>query len=120
MKTIRQVADKFDITIRTLRFWETKDLIAPKRSGSQRQYSENDEKIVSLILQGQEHGMSLEQIKYCFDYSGPRLVVPTGMAFDLQVSSMAEAEIAAIKSQKARGLRKRSVASGVGIIEASI
>jgi len=61
--TISQLADEFDISTRTIRFYEEKGLIAPRRSkGNQRIYSRRDRARLKLILRGKRFGYSLDEI----------------------------------------------------------
>jgi len=61
--TIRELADRFDVTARTLRFYEQKGLLTPKRRGSTRIYSAADAARLDLILRGRRVGFSLEEIR---------------------------------------------------------
>lgn len=61
--TISQLADEFDISTRTIRFYEEKGLIAPRRSkGNQRIYTRRDRAHLKLILRGKRFGYSLDEI----------------------------------------------------------
>jgi len=61
--TIRELADRFDVTARTLRFYEQKGLLSPTRRGSTRVYSAADAARLDLILRGRRVGFSLEEIR---------------------------------------------------------
>ena len=60
---IRQMCDAFDVTPRTLRFYEAKELIAPLRRGTARLYTYRDRARLKLILRGKRFGFSLEDIR---------------------------------------------------------
>ncbi len=61
--TIRQLAAEFEISPRTIRFYEEKGLLAPRRSrGNQRLYERRDRARLRLILRGKRFGYSLEEI----------------------------------------------------------
>ena len=60
--TIGQLAAEFDITTRTIRFYEARGLIAPLRAGTARIYSRRDRARLALILRGKNLGFSLEDI----------------------------------------------------------
>jgi DNA-binding transcriptional MerR regulator len=61
--TISQLAGEFDISTRTVRFYEEKGLLAPARtSGGQRSYTRRDRARLKLILRGKRFGFTLEQI----------------------------------------------------------
>jgi len=61
--TISQVADALDISTRTIRFYEEKGLIKPKRTpGNQRVYTPKNRARLKLILRGKRFGFSLDEI----------------------------------------------------------
>lgn len=59
--SIRELSQEFDVTTRTLRFYEEKGLLSPTRSGQNRTYSAADRARLILILRGKTLGLSLEQ-----------------------------------------------------------
>jgi len=61
--SIGEIAEEFGITLRTLRFYESKGLIHPRREGTSRQYSEEDRHRLGLILQGKRLGFTLTEIR---------------------------------------------------------
>lgn len=61
--TIRQMCDAFEVTPRTLRFYEARELIFPHRRGQHRLYDRRDRARLTLILRGKRFGFSLEQIR---------------------------------------------------------
>ena len=63
LMTIRQMCDSFDVTPRTLRFYEARELLAPQRRGQSRFYTRTDRARLTLILRGKRFGFSLEQIR---------------------------------------------------------
>ena len=65
--SIRDLAEEFGVTPRTLRFYEQKGLIGPKRRGSARVYSAADRARVELILRGKRVGFSLDEIRDMLD-----------------------------------------------------
>ncbi|GAB6094182.1 MerR family transcriptional regulator [Desulfatiferula olefinivorans] len=61
--TISALAEEFEISTRSIRFYEEKNLIHPKRTdGNQRVYSRRDRARLKLILKGKRFGYSLEEI----------------------------------------------------------
>lgn len=61
--TISQMADALDISTRTIRFYEEKNLISPGRTpGNQRIYTTRDKARLKLILRGKRFGFSLDEI----------------------------------------------------------
>ncbi|WP_343346110.1 MerR family DNA-binding transcriptional regulator [Sphingomicrobium sp. XHP0239] len=65
--TIGEMCDEFDVTARALRFYEDERLIAPRRVGTQRLYSERDRARVAWILRGKRVGFSLKDIGELLD-----------------------------------------------------
>ncbi|MCZ4352017.1 MerR family DNA-binding transcriptional regulator [Roseovarius aestuarii] len=65
--TIREMCDTFDVTPRTLRFYEAKELLAPIRSGQKRLFTKRDRARLKLILRGKRFGFSLEEIRQLLD-----------------------------------------------------
>jgi DNA-binding transcriptional MerR regulator len=59
--SIRQLAIEFGITTRTIRFYEEKGYLAPKREGTRRIYSSPDRTSLRLILRGKRLGLSLDE-----------------------------------------------------------
>jgi DNA-binding transcriptional MerR regulator len=59
--SIRELSQEFDVTTRTLRFYEEKGLLSPSRSGQNRAYSAADRARLILILRGKTLGLSLTQ-----------------------------------------------------------
>jgi DNA-binding transcriptional MerR regulator len=67
MMTIREMCDAFDVTPRTLRFYEAKELLFPQREGQKRLFSKRDRARLKLILRGKRFGFSLEEIRQLLD-----------------------------------------------------
>ncbi len=65
--TIREMCEAFEVTPRTLRFYETKELLTPVRVGTKRLYSRSDRARLGLILRGKRFGFSLEDIRQTLD-----------------------------------------------------
>ena len=59
--SIRDLADEFDVTTRTLRFYEEKGLLQPVRDKQNRSYSAADRTRLRLILRGKRLGLSLDE-----------------------------------------------------------
>jgi len=62
--TISQMADKFGLTPRALRFYESKGLLAPAREGRGRIYTNTDQRHVALILKGRKLGFTIAEIAH--------------------------------------------------------
>ncbi|MCM5571499.1 MerR family DNA-binding transcriptional regulator [Burkholderiaceae bacterium FT117] len=73
--TISELAREFDVTPRTIRFYEDQGLLAPERAGTggrQRVYSQRDRTRLKLTLRGKRLGLSLSEIRDLIDmYDSP-------------------------------------------------
>jgi len=58
---ISELAEEFGITTRTIRFYEEKGYLAPRREGTRRIYSPADRTKLRLILRGKRLGLSLDE-----------------------------------------------------------
>jgi DNA-binding transcriptional MerR regulator len=65
--TIREMCDAFEVTPRTLRFYEAKELLSPVREGTKRLFTRRDRARLTLILRGKRFGFSLEDIRQTLD-----------------------------------------------------
>ncbi|MCL7405413.1 MerR family DNA-binding transcriptional regulator [Paradonghicola geojensis] len=65
--TIREMCDAYDVTPRTLRFYEAKELLFPIRDGQKRLFTKRDRARLKLILRGKRFGFSLEEIRQLLD-----------------------------------------------------
>ncbi len=63
MFTIGDLAREFGVTLRTLRFYEDRGLITPRRSGMTRLYNERARDRLGLILKGKHLGFTLTEIR---------------------------------------------------------
>ena len=61
--TISELAKEFGVTLRTLRFYEDKGLLSPRRAGMARLYSPADRERLALILKGKKLGFMLGEIR---------------------------------------------------------
>src|SRR5687768_18222097 len=61
--SITELCREFNVTPRTLRFYEQKGLLSPARRGWTRLFSYRDRARLQLILRGKRVGFSLEEIK---------------------------------------------------------
>ena len=65
--SISELAQEFDITARTIRYYEDEGLISPTREGQNRIYSHKDKIRLKLTLRGKRLGFSLAEIRELFD-----------------------------------------------------
>ncbi len=65
--SISDLAKEFDITTRSIRFYEDQGLITPKRNGQTRIYSKRDKVRLKLILRGKRLGFTLAETGRLFE-----------------------------------------------------
>ena len=85
LMTIRQMCDAFDVTPRTLRFYEARELIFPQRRGQHCLYDRRDRARLTLILRGKRFGFSLEQIRQLLELYAPGSTNRTQIAATITV-----------------------------------
>ncbi len=61
--TFKEMCARFDVTPRTLRYYEYIELLAPIREGRSRFYTQREVARMTLILRGRKFGFSLEEIR---------------------------------------------------------
>ena len=61
--TFKEMCAKFDVTPRTLRYYEYIELLAPDREGRSRFYGPREVARMTLILRGRRFGLKLEQLR---------------------------------------------------------
>ena len=61
--TFKEMCARFDVTARTLRWYEYIELISPEREGRARYYGPREIARMTLILRGRRFGFSLEEIR---------------------------------------------------------
>jgi DNA-binding transcriptional MerR regulator len=61
--TIGEMCKEFDVTPRSLRFYEQKELLSPIRKGQRRLFTHKDRARLKLILRGKRFGFSLADIR---------------------------------------------------------
>jgi DNA-binding transcriptional MerR regulator len=72
MFRIGDLAAEFGVTLRTLRFYEDKGLLNPRRNGVTRLYSRRDRARLKLILLGKRLGFSLDEVRKMIELYDPR------------------------------------------------
>lgn len=98
LMTIRQMCDAFEVTPRTLRFYEARELIFPQRQGQHRLYDRRDRARLTLILRGKRFGFSLEQIRQLLELYEPGGTNRTQIAATIDVG---RARLADMERQQA-------------------
>lgn len=61
--SFREMCARFDVTPRTLRYYEYIELLAPEKEGRARYYGPREVARMKLILRGRRFGFSLEEIR---------------------------------------------------------
>lgn len=61
--TFKEMCAAFDVTPRTLRYYEYIELLNPQREGRSRFYNTRDRARMELILRGRKFGFALEEIR---------------------------------------------------------
>ena len=114
---IREMCEAFEVTPRTLRFYEAKELLFPIREGQKRLFTKRDRARLKLILRGKRFGFSLEEIRQLLDlyHMDDGQHTQLSKSYELAKSHLADMEaqkaeleeaIAELKSQMAWGEEK--------------
>ena len=92
--TIRQMCDAYDVTPRTLRFYESKELLFPIREGQKRLFTRRDRARLKLILRGKRFGFSLEEIRQLLDlyYIGDQQATQLKRTLDIASDRLGDME----------------------------
>lgn len=61
--SFKEMCAKFDVTPRTLRYYEYIELLSPERDGRARYYGPREVARLTLILRGRRWGFALEEIR---------------------------------------------------------
>ena len=88
----------YGVTLRTLRFYEDKGLLSPKRDGSTRLYTRRDSARLKLILLGRKVGFSLRDVKQMMDLYDPTGSNTKQLRLTLEKS---EKQLARLQKQRA-------------------
>ena len=95
---IGELAEEFGISTRTIRFYETKELLAPERVNGTRVYTRRDRARLALILRAKELGSTLDEIRHYLSLYGER---GEGRTRQLEyVIDRADAAIAKLERQR--------------------
>ena len=65
--TISELSREFEVTTRTIRYYEDQGLISPTRDGINRVFSQRDRVRLKLALRGKRLGFSLSEIRELFE-----------------------------------------------------
>ncbi len=70
--TISELSREFDVTPRTIRFYEDQGIVSPAREGRNRIFGPRDRTRLKLALRGKRLGLQLSEIRSLIDmYDGP-------------------------------------------------
>ena len=92
--TIREMCDAFEVTPRTVRFYEAKELLFPQRIGQKRLFTRRDRARLKLILRGKRFGFSLEEIRQLLDlyYVGDQQATQLNRTLDIAQDRLSDME----------------------------
>ena len=92
--TIREMCDAYEVTPRTLRFYEAKELLFPIREGQKRLFTKRDRARLKLILRGKRFGFSLEEIRQLLDlyHMGDQQMTQLSRTYDVARARLADME----------------------------
>ena len=92
LMTIREMCDAYEVTPRTLRFYEQKELLFPIRENTKRLYTRRDRARLKLILRGKRFGFSLEEIRQLLDlyHVGDQQRTQLSKAYEIAQDRLAE------------------------------
>lgn len=115
--TFKQMCERFDVTPRTLRYYEYIELLQPEREGRSRFYTPREVARMTLILRGRRWGFSLEEIRQwleIYEQQGTRAQMEAWVELaDRQLGVLAEEkarletsieELRATRDEVAKGL----------------
>lgn len=118
MLTIRQMCELFDVTPRTLRFYEAKELLAPHRIGQKRLFNYRDRARMKLILRGKRFGFSLEDIRQLLDLynGGEGQILQISRTLDIANERLAEMESRKLELEAAIADLRAQISEGENIM----
>ncbi len=93
--TLKEMCSKFNVTTRTLRYYEYIELLFPEKEGRTRYYGSTEFARMELILRGKRWGFSLEEIRQwleMYDKEDQSTQLET-------LLEMAQRQLGALKSQ---------------------
>ncbi|WP_018389113.1 MerR family DNA-binding transcriptional regulator [Ancylobacter sp. FA202] len=111
--TIGDLAREFGVTLRALRFYEDKGLLAPRREGLTRLYSAAERSRLAIILKGKKLGFTLAEIKAMVALREGSAVPAGGLALTAEkcVEQLALLEQQKVEIEEAIGELRQMVAA---------
>lgn len=115
MLTFKEMCARFDVTPRTLRYYEYIELLSPRRDGRSRHYGAREIALMTLILRGRRFGFSLEDIRQwllMYEQTGSRKQYEAWLALADRQIEVLDGQIAELQTARAdlESLRNRSEA----------
>jgi len=116
--TIRQMCEAFGVTPRTLRFYESKELLFPIRKGQARLFTRRDRARLKLILRGKRFGFALEEIRELLDLydRDDSHLTQLRQTFDLARNRLAELERRRAELDETIADLRAEIAWGAGVL----
>tara|TARA_A100001011_G_scaffold396127_1_gene493152 strand:- start:1901 stop:2305 length:405 start_codon:yes stop_codon:yes gene_type:complete len=89
--TISEMCKEFKVSARTLRFYESKELLFPRREHQKRLFTRRDKARLKLILQGKRFGFALEEIRQLLNlyHIGDQQATQLEKTYELAVQRLA-------------------------------
>lgn len=119
--SFKEMCERFDVTPRTLRYYEYIELLKPEKDGRARFYGPREIARMTLILRGRRWGFSLEEIRQwlmIYEQEGSRTQMQTllehadkrieGLENELDQLRSALEELRATRDQVARDLARKT------------
>lgn len=95
--SFKDMCARFDVTPRTLRYYEYIELLAPRKDGRARFYGAREVARMTLILRGRRFGFSLEEIRQWLELYGEEGTRPQLAAF----VALADRQLDVLAAQRA-------------------
>ena len=96
---IGDLAKEFNVTLRTLRFYEDRNLLNPSRSGSTRIYSTEDRQRLKLILLAKRVGFSLSEIEEILEVNDQKMLTKESLN---KLLAKFKGQVSVLHSQRAQ------------------
>lgn len=102
--SFKDMCARFDVTPRTLRYYEYIELLSPKREGRSRFYGPREVARMTLILRGRRFGFSLEEIRQwlsLYEEKGSRQQYESWLALAERQLKVLDEQIAELQAARA-------------------
>lgn len=93
--SFKEMCAKFDVTPRTLRYYEYIELLSPEKDGRNRFYTPREVARMTLIMRGRRFGFSLEEIRQWLEIYEKEGTQPQLLAW----LKMADRQLVALRAQ---------------------